>query len=160
MTANSTLPRILMGTMVGVELRHCSVLRVGDHWASGRHKTHVLPDEIQNSQQSTHTVNSPMTDCARPTCGVRWRYPRQETAICKAIATNAPSYVTNKQIQDHMEVSLFEDCIKALTEWFNCAGNPRLGQLGRQLCGQRTDRSRLMPLLIVTGNLKFSWGHL
>jgi hypothetical protein len=53
------------------------------------------------------------------------------------IATNAPWYVSNRQIHDDLGILFFPDHIRALTESFDSksadAGNPLVWQLGRHL---------------------------
>jgi hypothetical protein len=58
---------------------------------------------------------------------------------CLRIATNAPWYVGNRQIDEDLGIPFFADHIRALTESFDSkladAGNP----LVRDLCRQRAD---------------------
>jgi hypothetical protein len=57
------------------------------------------------------------------------------------MATNAPWYVSNRQIHEDLGIPSFADHIRALSEGFNSkladAGNPLVGQLGRHLCRPR-----------------------
>jgi hypothetical protein len=59
---------------------------------------------------------------------------------CLRIATYAPWYVSNRQIHEDLEIPLFSDHIRALTESFDSkllhAGNPFVRQLERHLCDQ------------------------
>jgi len=56
---------------------------------------------------------------------------------CLRLATAAPWYVTNRQIHEDLEVRLFADHIRALTESFDSkladVGNPLIRQLARYL---------------------------
>jgi hypothetical protein len=60
---------------------------------------------------------------------------------CLRFATNAPWYVTNRQIHDDLGIAFFADHIRTLTESFHSkladAGNPLFRQLGRHLCQPR-----------------------
>jgi hypothetical protein len=59
------------------------------------------------------------------------------------IATNAPWYVGNRQIQEDLGIPFFADHIRALTECFDSkltdAVNPLLRQLGNHLRHPRAD---------------------
>jgi hypothetical protein len=59
------------------------------------------------------------------------------------IATNAPWYVSNRQIHEDFGIPFFADHIRPLTESFDSkladAGNPSVRQLGRHLCRPRAD---------------------
>jgi len=56
---------------------------------------------------------------------------------CLHLATGAPWYVSNRQIQEDLGVPLFADRIRALTVGFDSkladVGNPLVRQLGRYL---------------------------
>jgi hypothetical protein len=56
---------------------------------------------------------------------------------CLRIATDAPWYISNRQIHEDLGVPFFADHIRALTESFDSkladAGNPLVWQLGRYL---------------------------
>jgi hypothetical protein len=62
---------------------------------------------------------------------------------CLHIATNAPWYVSYRQIHKDLGILFFADHIRALTESFDSkladAGNPLVRQLGRHLCRPRAD---------------------
>jgi hypothetical protein len=66
---------------------------------------------------------------------------------CLRIATNAPWYVTNRQIHEYLEIPFFAGHIRSLTENFDLtlasAGNPLVRQLGRHLCQPGADWSYL-----------------
>jgi hypothetical protein len=66
---------------------------------------------------------------------------------CLRIATNAPWYVSNRQIHDDLGIPFFADHIRALTESFDSkladAGNPLVRELIRHLCKPRAVRSQL-----------------
>jgi hypothetical protein len=61
---------------------------------------------------------------------------------CLRLATGAPWYVSNRQIQEDLGVPLFAE-IRALTASFDSrlanVGNPLVRQLGRYLRGPRVD---------------------
>jgi hypothetical protein len=65
------------------------------------------------------------------------------TSKCLCIATNAPWYVSNRQIDEDLGIPFIADHIRALTESFDSkladAGNPFIRQLGRHLCRPRAD---------------------
>jgi hypothetical protein len=89
----------------------------------------------------------PMMDYACPI----WRYAacshvRKLQVLqskCLGIATNAPWYVSNRQIHENLGIPFFADHIRALTESFDSkladAGNPLVRQLGRHLCRPMSD---------------------
>jgi hypothetical protein len=60
---------------------------------------------------------------------------------CLRIATNAPWYVSDRQIHDQLGIPFFVDHIRALTESFDTkladAGNFLVRLLGRHLCQPR-----------------------
>jgi hypothetical protein len=64
---------------------------------------------------------------------------------CLHTATNAPWYVSNRQILEDLGIPLFADHVRALIESFDSkladAGNPLVRQIGRNLCRQRADWS-------------------
>jgi hypothetical protein len=66
---------------------------------------------------------------------------------CLRIATNAPWYVSNRQIHDDLGIPFFANHIRALTESFDSkladAGNPLVRQIGRHLCQPRAGWSHL-----------------
>jgi hypothetical protein len=87
----------------------------------------------------------PMMDYACPI----WRFAARShvrklqvlQSKCLRIATNAPWYVSNRQIHVDMRIPFFADHIRALTESFDSrladAGNHLVRQLGRHLCRPR-----------------------
>jgi hypothetical protein len=62
---------------------------------------------------------------------------------CVRIATNAPWYVSNRQIHEDLGILFFADHIRALTESFDLkladTGDLLVRQLGRHLCRPRAD---------------------
>jgi len=62
---------------------------------------------------------------------------------CFCLTTDAPWYVSNRQIHEDLGVPLFDDHIRALTESFHSkladVGNPLIRQLGRYLRWPRVD---------------------
>jgi hypothetical protein len=62
---------------------------------------------------------------------------------CLHIVTNAPWYVSNRQIHENLGIPFFADYIRAPTESFDSkladAGNPLVRQLGRYLWRPRAD---------------------
>jgi hypothetical protein len=75
-----------------------------------------------------------------------WRYTAQThvpklqvlQSKCLRITTDAPWYVSNRQIHDDLGIPFFADHIRALTESFVWkladAGNRFVRQLGRHMC--------------------------
>jgi hypothetical protein len=62
---------------------------------------------------------------------------------CLLIATNAPLYISKRQIHEDFGIPFFADHIRALTESFDSkiaeAGNPLVRQLGKHMCRPRAD---------------------
>jgi hypothetical protein len=62
---------------------------------------------------------------------------------CLRIATNAPWYVSNRQIHEDFGIPFFADHVRALTESFDSkladTGNPLFRQLERHMCRRRAD---------------------
>jgi hypothetical protein len=93
----------------------------------------------------------PMLDCACPiwrsAAHIHVRKLQVLQSKCLRIATNAPWYVSDRQIHDDSGIPFFADHIGALTEYFDSkladARNPLVRQLGRHLCQPRAGRSHL-----------------
>jgi hypothetical protein len=91
----------------------------------------------------------PMMDYA---CPIWWSAARSHVrklqvlqSKCLRIATNAPWYVSNRQIHEYLGIPFFADYTRVLTESFDSkladAGNPLVRQLRRHLCRARADWS-------------------
>jgi hypothetical protein len=88
-----------------------------------------------------------MMDYACPICRSAARSHVRKLQVlqpkCLRIATDAPWYVSIRQIHEDLGILFFADHLRALTESFDPkladAGNPFVRQLGRHLCRPTAD---------------------